>query len=127
LQQIATSTQAWRSDGHLLFQDAALFTDEAGAFGGTCINRGCIPSKILVHTADVALQIDRAAGFGIDAEVTVVLDDGTKVAGDLLLVAAGRRPTGSGPWATPVRRSSSSTGKRSAQAPAQPNSLTFDA
>jgi mycothione reductase len=43
---------------------------EAGVFGGTCINRGCIPSKILVHTADVALQIGRAAGFGIDAEVT---------------------------------------------------------
>jgi len=27
---------------------------EAGAFGGTCINRGCIPSKMLVHTAEVA-------------------------------------------------------------------------
>jgi len=24
---------------------------EAGAFGGTCINRGCIPSKMLVYTA----------------------------------------------------------------------------
>ena len=29
---------------------------ESGAFGGTCLNRGCIPSKILVHTADVAVQ-----------------------------------------------------------------------
>lgn len=27
---------------------------EVGAIGGTCINRGCIPSKILVYTADVA-------------------------------------------------------------------------
>jgi mycothione reductase len=45
---------------------------EAGAFGGTCLNRGCIPSKILVHAADVARQIDRAAGFGIDAELTRV-------------------------------------------------------
>jgi mycothione reductase len=45
---------------------------EAGAFGGTCLNRGCIPSKILVHTADVALQVRGAAGFGIEAEVTGV-------------------------------------------------------
>jgi mycothione reductase len=45
---------------------------EAGAFGGTCINRGCIPSKILVHTADVASQIRRAAEFDIDARLTAV-------------------------------------------------------
>ena len=24
---------------------------ELGRFGGTCLNRGCIPSKMLVHTA----------------------------------------------------------------------------
>jgi mycothione reductase len=45
---------------------------EAGVFGGTCLNRGCIPSKILVHTADVAVQARTAPGFGIDAEVTGV-------------------------------------------------------
>ena len=45
---------------------------EVGAFGGTCLNRGCIPSKILVHTADVAVQARTASGFGIDAEVTAV-------------------------------------------------------
>jgi mycothione reductase len=45
---------------------------EAGAFGGTCLNRGCIPSKILVHTADVASQVRRASDFGIDAELTGV-------------------------------------------------------
>jgi mycothione reductase len=45
---------------------------EAGAFGGTCLNRGCIPSKILVHTADVAVQARTASDFGIDAEVTAV-------------------------------------------------------
>ena len=27
---------------------------EAGLFGGTCLNRGCIPSKMLVYAADVA-------------------------------------------------------------------------
>ena len=45
---------------------------ESGAFGGTCINRGCIPSKILIHTADVAQQVRHAAEFGIEAEVTGV-------------------------------------------------------
>ena len=45
---------------------------EVGAFGGTCLNRGCIPSKILVHTADVAVQARTAPSFGIDAEVTGV-------------------------------------------------------
>ena len=45
---------------------------EAGVFGGTCLNRGCIPSKILVHTADVAVQARTASDFGIDAEVTGV-------------------------------------------------------
>jgi mycothione reductase len=40
---------------------------EAGLFGGTCLNRGCIPSKILVYTADVAQTIRDAAAFGIDA------------------------------------------------------------
>ena len=40
---------------------------ESGAFGGTCLNRGCIPSKMLVHTADIADQVRRASEFGIEA------------------------------------------------------------
>lgn len=30
---------------------------EKDKLGGTCLNRGCIPSKMLIHPADVALQI----------------------------------------------------------------------
>jgi len=45
---------------------------EAGVFGGTCLNRGCIPSKILVRTADVADRARTAAAFGVDADVTGV-------------------------------------------------------
>ena len=45
---------------------------ESGAFGGTCINRGCIPSKILIHTADLAAQIRRSTEFGIHAGLTGV-------------------------------------------------------
>jgi mycothione reductase len=45
---------------------------ESGPFGGTCINRGCIPSKILIHTADVASCVRHAPEFGIEAKVTGV-------------------------------------------------------
>ena len=29
---------------------------EKGKMGGTCLNRGCIPSKLLIHSADVLKQ-----------------------------------------------------------------------
>lgn len=41
---------------------------ESDRFGGTCLNRGCIPSKMLVHAADVALTVRHADRFGIGAE-----------------------------------------------------------
>jgi mycothione reductase len=43
---------------------------EASRFGGTCLNRGCIPSKMLVHTADVAQTVRHAGRFGIGATWT---------------------------------------------------------
>ncbi len=42
---------------------------EEGPFGGTCLNRGCIPSKMLVHCADVMQTVQNAAAFGIQAKV----------------------------------------------------------
>jgi mycothione reductase len=41
---------------------------EADRFGGTCLNRGCIPSKMLVYTADVAQTVRQAGRFGVQAE-----------------------------------------------------------
>ena len=41
---------------------------ESDRFGGTCLNRGCIPSKMLVHTADVAQAVRHARRFGIGAK-----------------------------------------------------------
>jgi mycothione reductase len=41
---------------------------ESRRFGGTCLNRGCIPSKMLVHTADVAQAVRHAGRFGISAK-----------------------------------------------------------
>ena len=42
---------------------------EEGPFGGTCLNRGCIPSKMLIHCADVMETIQRSELFGIKASV----------------------------------------------------------
>ena len=39
---------------------------ETDRFGGTCLNRGCIPSKMLVHTADVARTAQDAERFGLN-------------------------------------------------------------
>ena len=42
---------------------------EAGTFGGTCINVGCIPTKMFVYAADTVRTIERAGVLGIDAHV----------------------------------------------------------
>ena len=111
---------------------------ESGAFGGLCINRGCVPSKILIQTAQVAAQVRHASEFGIEAELTgvdwpairdrtftrtdrlsaagrhgraesnavtliegrarftgpheLVIDDGTRVTADRIVLATGTRP-----------------------------------
>ena len=38
---------------------------EKDHLGGTCLNRGCIPSKMLIHPADVAIEIKEAHRFDI--------------------------------------------------------------
>lgn len=35
-------------------------------FGGTCLHRGCIPTKALLHTAGLLDEIRKAEGFGVD-------------------------------------------------------------
>jgi mycothione reductase len=42
---------------------------ESGKFGGTCINVGCIPTKMYVYAADVANTITRAGKYGIDSSL----------------------------------------------------------
>lgn len=41
---------------------------EKSSMGGTCLNRGCIPSKLLLHSADVVEIIKSADLFGIHIE-----------------------------------------------------------
>lgn len=42
---------------------------EKDAFGGTCLNRGCIPSKMLIHAADIAETMHTAETFGLTARL----------------------------------------------------------
>jgi mycothione reductase len=45
---------------------------EKDVFGGTCLNRGCIPTKMFVYVADVVLAARRAGKLGVDMEVSKV-------------------------------------------------------
>jgi mycothione reductase len=42
---------------------------DKGPLGGTCLNVGCIPSKILIHPADRIMEIQEAKKLGITAEI----------------------------------------------------------
>ena len=42
---------------------------EQGTFGGTCLNVGCIPTKMFVYAAEVAETIRGAARYGVDAHI----------------------------------------------------------
>lgn len=41
---------------------------EGKDIGGTCLNRGCIPTKTLAHTSDAYRNVQRASLFGIKAK-----------------------------------------------------------
>jgi dihydrolipoamide dehydrogenase len=41
---------------------------EKDRLGGTCLNRGCIPSKLLIHSADIIETIRNADTFGVDVK-----------------------------------------------------------
>jgi len=42
---------------------------EAGALGGTCVNVGCVPKKVMWNAAEVADALRSAAGYGFDVEL----------------------------------------------------------
>ena len=51
------------------FDDRSIAIVEKGTFGGTCLNVGCIPTKMFVHAADVAYDAGHASGLGLSAQV----------------------------------------------------------
>ncbi len=40
---------------------------ESGKLGGTCVNNGCVPKKVMWYAAHLAHAVDDAAGFGVPA------------------------------------------------------------
>lgn len=52
------------------FDDWNVAIVERGPFGGTCLNRGCIPSKMFVYASDMAEHARNSGHLGVDAEVT---------------------------------------------------------
>ncbi|MBE7162280.1 MAG: mycothione reductase [Williamsia herbipolensis] len=54
------------------FDDVDIAIVEDGAFGGTCLNVGCIPTKMYVHPADLATGAQDAAALNVSAHVDSV-------------------------------------------------------
>jgi mycothione reductase len=74
--------------GHL---DVAIV--EHGVFGGTCLNVGCIPTKMYVYASDVAESVRQASRYGVDASVDKVRwsDIRDRVFGRIDPISAGGR------------------------------------
>jgi len=51
------------------FGDWKVAIVERDVFGGTCLNRGCIPSKMFIYPADVILEMRHLGALGVDAEL----------------------------------------------------------
>ena len=51
---------------------------EEGRFGGTCLNVGCIPTKMYVLAADAARNVSEAARLGVHAHVDSIDWDSIK-------------------------------------------------
>ncbi|MCF8607854.1 mycothione reductase [Gordonia sp. HY442] len=51
------------------FDTTSIAIFEEGLFGGTCMNVGCIPTKMFVYAADIAAAARESAKYGVDARV----------------------------------------------------------
>ena len=47
---------------------------EKGEWGGTCLNRGCIPTKTLFAVANLATQVQEASDFGVHISGEATID-----------------------------------------------------
>jgi len=45
---------------------------EQAAIGGTCLNRGCIPTKVMVNAAKILSQIKKSSQFGIETNAAKI-------------------------------------------------------
>ncbi|WP_232662474.1 mycothione reductase [Pseudonocardia sp. TRM90224] len=78
-------------DGRFDHLDVALV--EHGVFGGTCLNVGCIPTKMYVYPADLAQLVRISARYGVDASIDKVRwrDIRDRVFGRIDPISAGGR------------------------------------
>ena len=54
------------------FADKRVAVIEKGTFGGTCLNVGCIPTKMFVQAAEIARATERGGKLGVDTSVDAV-------------------------------------------------------
>ncbi|NUM43025.1 MAG: FAD-dependent oxidoreductase, partial [Leptospiraceae bacterium] len=72
---------------------------EEGPLGGTCLNRGCIPSKMLIHVAEVVEEIKQSKKFHVHSKITkidfskIVKEVNTLVNSDSKAIEEGVRST----------------------------------
>jgi mycothione reductase len=73
------------------YADKRVAICEQGTFGGTCLNVGCIPTKMFVYAAEVAQTVTEAARYGVDARIERVrwADIVSRVFGRIDPIAAG--------------------------------------
>ena len=121
--------------GNMVIDDAFADLDVAivereTRFGGTCVNVGCIPTKMLAHTGQIVDAVADTGRFGIDADLHGVRwpDVRDRVFGRLDAVAdegrAGRVET---PWITVHTGSARFTGPRTLRVEGDdPLTLTAD-
>ncbi|MGU3498135.1 mycothione reductase [Mycobacterium sp. C31M] len=54
------------------YADMRIAICEEGTFGGTCLNVGCIPTKMFVYAAEVAETVKQSSRYGVDAHIDKV-------------------------------------------------------
>ena len=50
---------------------ATLIADGRNVLGGTCLNRGCIPTKAMLHSSGLYRQLNSASCFGVEASASL--------------------------------------------------------
>jgi mycothione reductase len=97
------------------FSDLDVAIVEQGRFGGTCLNVGCIPSKMLAQTAEVVDTVRGAGTFDVDAALRAVrwADLRDRVFGRLDPIGdQGRQGRADTPWITVYPEHARFTGPR---------------
>ena len=96
-------------------QWSVALVDDGPAFGGTCLNRGCIPTKMFVHPAELCRTPEAAARVNVSAPRPVVDFPGLRdrIFGRIdPISAAGERWRAEAPGVTLYRETGRFTGPR---------------